>query len=187
MKTNDRRVAALFGLLTLVLVLVAMTNNLFLHWAFERHQNQLSWYIRPLFLIPFCFFAYKRSWAGITATVFLLLTSTFWFPKPLVVDESVKQFLQFEQDWLMGHWDLGKIGMSLFVPVSMTALGMAFWKKSIFMGLVVLFAIAVGKISWSILMAGQAGGATVVPALLGLLICCILTYFGFKRLERRSR
>ncbi|MFD1140105.1 hypothetical protein ACFQ4C_03260 [Larkinella insperata] len=187
MKTNDRRLAAFFGVLTLILVLVTLTNEDFLHWVFERHQNQLSWYLRPLFLIPFCFFAYQRRWAGLTGTVFILLTSTFWFPKPRVVDESVRQFLQFEQEWLRGPWDLGKICLSLLVPVSMAALGMAFWKKSVLLGLAVLFSIAVGKICWSILQAGQAGAATVVPALLGLLICCLLTYFGVKHLERQTR
>ena len=27
--------------------------------AWARHHNELSWYIRPLFILPFCFFAYK--------------------------------------------------------------------------------------------------------------------------------
>jgi len=36
----------------------------FVGWAWERHHNPLSWWIRPLFLIPFAFFAYRRSWVG---------------------------------------------------------------------------------------------------------------------------
>jgi hypothetical protein len=26
-------------------------------WAWARHHNILSWYVRPLFFLPFCFFA----------------------------------------------------------------------------------------------------------------------------------
>jgi hypothetical protein len=31
--------------------------NDFLSWVWARHHNELSWYVRPLFLLPFCFFA----------------------------------------------------------------------------------------------------------------------------------
>ena len=34
-------------------------------WAWARHHNILSWYIRPRFLLPFCLFAYRRSLLGI--------------------------------------------------------------------------------------------------------------------------
>ena len=51
-------------------------------WAWARHHNILSWYIRPLFLLPFCFFAYRRSLLGITLTLVALATSMAWFPAP---------------------------------------------------------------------------------------------------------
>ena len=34
-------------------------------WTRARHHNILSWYIRPLFLPPFGFFAHRRSLSGI--------------------------------------------------------------------------------------------------------------------------
>ncbi len=49
----------------------------FLQWAWARHHNPLSWYIRPLFLLPFCYFAYKRSMWGIALTLLALATSIF--------------------------------------------------------------------------------------------------------------
>ena len=46
---------------TLALVLFALaalavtgTTDEFAAWAWARHHNELSWYIRPLFLLPFC-------------------------------------------------------------------------------------------------------------------------------------
>ena len=51
-------------------------------WAWARHHNILSWYIRPLFLLPFCFFAYRRSLLGIGVTLVALATSMAWFPAP---------------------------------------------------------------------------------------------------------
>jgi hypothetical protein len=98
LRKYDKPLALIFGFLTLALIL-ALTNQEFLSWAFARHQNLLSWYIRPLFLIPFCYFAYKRSWAGISITIFLLATSMFWFPKPDVVSPETVQFLQMEIDY----------------------------------------------------------------------------------------
>jgi hypothetical protein len=95
----DRPIALLFGVLTLLFIYL-MTRETFFEWAFQRHQNQLSWYTRPLFLIPFCYFAYRRSLAGIMISLFALLTSMFWFPQPEVVSEQVKEFLNFEKQYL---------------------------------------------------------------------------------------
>ena len=33
-------------------------------WAWERHHNVLSWSVRPLLLLPFCWFAYRRNLLG---------------------------------------------------------------------------------------------------------------------------
>lgn len=140
-------------------------------WAYERHQNVLSWYIRPLFLLPFCYFAYRRSHKGIAAVLLLLLSSMYWFPKPAVINPHVRQFLQMEQDYLLGQWNLAKILMTLLVPGSLAALAYAFWKRSWLYGLLVLNLIAVLKIVWSIYFGGDSGFAVVAPALTGLVLC----------------
>lgn len=179
----DKLIASLFLALTILFVVVSMTNTSFFDWVFDRHHNQWSWYLRPIFLIPFCFFAYKRTWAGISITVFCLFTSMFWFNKPEVVSESVSSFLQFEKDWLYGEWDFKKIMLIITVPISFFALGFAFWKRSLAMGIAVVVLMATGKMIWSVQNAGEAGHSVIVPASIGLLICCGLIYVGFKRLS----
>lgn len=159
-------------------------NENFFVWAFERHQNMLSWYIRPLFIIPFCYFAYKRSWAGISVTIFLLFTSMFWFPTPDVVSEEALQFLQLEMDYLNSSWGLAKVLMTLLVPLSLIALGAAFWKRNLLFGISVIVLIAVAKILWSAVFGGEAGMSILAPAIVGLIICVVLIYFGFKRLSK---
>ncbi len=178
-------IAIIFFALTILFIAISMTNRPFFDWVFDRHHNQWSWYIRPLFLIPFCFFSYKRNWSGIAITIFCLLTSMFWFPRPEVVSDSVIEFLQFEKEYLYGEWDLTKILMTLTIPISFIALGVSFWKRSLMIGLGVVILMATGKIVWSIQNAGESGKSILIPAIIGLLICCVLMYFGFMRLEKK--
>lgn len=179
----EKLIALLFALLTAIFFL-AMTNPDFFDWAFERHQNQLSWYIRPLFLIPFCYFTYRHNWAGISITVFGLFTSMFWFNKPEVVSDEVREFLQFEKDWLYGDWHVMKILLTLSIPISFTALAFALWKRSLWVGLAVIILMATGKIVWSIYYAGESGKSILIPAIVGLLLCTGLVFYGFKRLNK---
>lgn len=183
---QDKILALIFSVLTIVFIVFATSNQSFLNWVFERHHNQWSWYIRPLFLIPFCYFTYKHSWSGIAITIFCLFTSMFWFNKPEIVSEEVKTFLQFEKDWLNSEWNIKKILLVLTVPVAFIALGLSFWKRSLLMGIGVVVLMATGKIIWSIQNAGESGKSILIPAIIGLLICCVLIYFGFKKLEKKN-
>ncbi|MCM1565214.1 MAG: hypothetical protein NC238_04475 [Dehalobacter sp.] len=187
LKRYDKPLAIAFGVLTILFIILASTNESFFNWVFARHQNQLSWFIRPLFLIPFCFFAYKRSWCGIFGTVFLLLTSMFWFPTPSVVNDQVKTFLQIEKEYLTVDWGTAKILISLLIPVSLTALGMAFWKRSLWLGISVLVFIAIAKMFWSVGFGGTSGSSVIAPAIIGLVICIVLIYIGFKKLEKKKK
>ena len=85
-------------------------------WAWARHHNILSWYIRPLFLLPFCFFAYRRSLLGIGLTVVALATSMAWFPAPVNPSPAVVEMLDAERNYLFGPWDAAKVFASLLVP-----------------------------------------------------------------------
>lgn len=182
---RDQSIALVFFALTFLFIILFITNQSFFNWAFDRHHNQWSWYIRPVFLIPFCYFAYKRSLTGIAITLFCLFTSMFWFNKPETVSDKVKTFLQFEKDWIYGEWNTKKIMMIITVPVSFFALGFAFWKRSLFIGLAVIVLMATGKIIWSIQNAGDAGKSIIIPALVGLALCIGLIFYGFKKLDKK--
>lgn len=139
-------------------------------WVWSRHANVLSWYIRPLFLLPLAWFAYRRSGWGIAATLVVLATSMAWFPQPAQPDPKVLEFLRFEQDWLTGEWTTGKVVLTLLVPLALAAYCAAFWSRSLVWGLVVLNVMAVGKLTWGVLAGSGTGWAMAAPALAGLLI-----------------
>src|SRR3712207_495353 len=134
MKRTDVALSA--GTLALVLLAVAataVTGSLdeFGAWAWERHHNVLSWYVRVLFLLPFCYFAYRRSLTGIVLTLLALATSMFWFPAPERPDPRTLEFLAMEREYLTEEWTAAKVLLGLLVPVSLAALALAFWKRSI--------------------------------------------------------
>ena len=181
----NQYVALVFFALTFLFIVISMTNRPFFDWIFNRHHNQWSWYIRPLFLIPFCFFSYKRNWSGISIITFFLFTSMFWFPRPEVVSDSVIDFLQYEKEYLYGDWGLKKILMTLTIPISFIALGLSFWKRSLIMGIGVVILMATSKVVWSIQNAGESGKSILIPAIIGFVICCGIIYYGFKKLENK--
>ncbi|GAE87994.1 hypothetical protein [Acetivibrio straminisolvens] len=168
----------LFAAATIVFIVLFLTNNTFFNWAFERHHNILSWYIRPLFIIPIVIFAFKKSFTGIFASIFALFTSMFWFPAPSASNPQVLEFLAFEMDYLKGPWTAPKIVMSLAVPLFFFMLLMAAWKRNWKLLLGVIIGAAVLKFIWSIAFSGEAGMSILKPALLGLILCVgVLSYF----------
>jgi hypothetical protein len=109
MKRTDVYLSAgTLGLVLSAAIAVAATGNTgeFVAWAWGRHHNVLSWYIRPLFILPFCYFAYRRNLRGITLTVVALATSMFWFPAPERADPRAAEFLAAEREYLTADWTL---------------------------------------------------------------------------------
>lgn len=183
-KKINRLLTILFTLLTLGFILLMSVNKEFFEWAFLRHHNVLSWYIRPLILLPLCYFAYKRSALGISITAFLGLTSMFWFPEPAVYNDKVIDFLQMEKDYLTSAWTFERIMISSLVPLTLYFLCLAFWKRSIKMGIIMLILIAVLKTGWSVLEGGEAGTSVIIPAMVGLGICVGVVYIVMKKRKK---
>lgn len=173
--------AAFFLLLLILFIVLCMSNSRFLSWVFERHSNVLSWYIRPLFIIPICYFSYRKNPAAVSFTLLLLFSSMFWFPKPEVVSEEVKAFLQFEQNWLSEKWTLAKSLQALSIPVFLGGLILAFWKRSLRTGVALIAAMAILKTLWSVKSGGDSGYSVIIPALIGLVVCLAAVWWFFKR------
>jgi hypothetical protein len=192
-KDMVKRTDAILSVGTLVLVLLALalmvatgSTGEFVSWAWERHHNVLSWYIRVLFLLPFCYFAYRRSFSGMTLTLVALATSMFWFPAPERTDPQVLEFLAMEREYLTGDWTLAKVLLALLVPASLAALALAFWKRSIVYGLVVINAIVLVKIVWSFYFGDASGGLILLPSqLAGLVICNAIVLYVAHRMRKR--
>ena len=179
------------GTLALVLfaaVVIAATRSTdeFAAWAWARHHNVLSWYIRPLFILPFCYFAYRKSIWGIVLTVVALATSMFWFPAPEHSSPAVNEMLASEREYLTANWTLWKVLIALLVPLGFAALGLAFWKRSLVWGLAVINAMVVFKIGWTFLVSTEAGALSHLPAaVLGLVICDALILYVMRRMHSR--
>ncbi len=182
----DRLLAALFLGLTVGFVLLAMNHQGFFEWVFARHHNILSWYIRPLMLLPFCYFAYQRSLAGVSATLFALMSSMFWFPAPDSPDIRVTEFLAMEMEYLLGEWTWVRAIFTAFIPLTFYLLAFALWKRSLKVGLLVLVFMAVSKIFWSLLEGGVSGNAILVPAIGGLVICVVALTAGFRYFKKNA-
>jgi hypothetical protein len=189
-----RRTDVILSAGTLALILVAVgvvavpgTVDEFAAWAWARHHNELSWYVRPLFLLPFCWFAYKQSLWGITLTIVALATSMFWFPAPERVDPRAAEFLAMEREYLTSDWSLWKVLLALLVPVSFAALAVAFWRRSLVWGLAVINAMVLVKIAWSFYFGEESGGLTLLPsALVGLAVCDAVILYVTNRMRRVS-
>ena len=181
-KRTDFIVGMAFTTLTGLFLTLFFTSDSFFNWAFERHHNLLSWYIRPIWILPIAFFAFKRCWAGVMASIFCLFTSMFWFPAPETVSPKVIEFLNFEMEYLKGSWDFSKIFVQMAVPLFFAGLIYTAWHRSLKALIGVIVAAAVLKVLWGAIFAGDAGLSMIKPAVSGLVICiAVVVYFKKKK------
>ena len=185
-KKLDLVLGILFAVASVIFFMVFLTNDDFFCWAFERHHNVLSWYIRPLFIIPIVIFAFKKSLTGIFASIFALFTSMFWFPAPAKSSPQVLSFLAYEMEYLKGAWTAPKILMSLLVPVFFAMLIIAAWKRSWKWLLGIVIGAAILKVLWSVIFSGDVGLSILKPAIMGVIICVVGLYFYLKRRKAKG-
>ncbi|MBD1380249.1 hypothetical protein [Metabacillus arenae] len=159
-----------------------------LDWAFARHLNPLSWYIRPIFLIIICYFAYRRSWKGIIITFLLMTSSMVWFPAPETIDPQMQVVLDYEKMLLSNP--LSAV-ITIFIGVIFVVLAcIAFWKHSLKMGLVIVNVTLIGKIVFGLMFTGENGLAPIGTTIFGLIIVngigCYIFYRKQKKVYRHK-
>jgi hypothetical protein len=159
--------------------------NDFLSWVWARHHNELSWYVRPLFLLPFCFFAYRRRLWGILLTLLLFPTSLFWFPAPENPSARVEGYLAWEVQFLTEGSLVGRVTLLVLVIAFFVALAIAFWRRSWPWGLAVINAGTLLKVIWSVAFGGATGWASLMPSLFTLAVTDAAILLAARWLERR--
>ena len=180
-KPQEWLLSAFLFALTLLFVGLLVLNLDFQAWAFERHQNQLSWYIRPILILPILFFAYHRRIIGVSVSILALFTSMIWFPVPQSPPPLVKEFLTYEKEFLQAGLTAKNVLFAFLVISFFIVIVRATWLHSWKLVGLILIITALSKIIWSYMDSGQAGLTIVVPALVGLMICLLALAFWQKK------
>ncbi len=107
-------------------------------------------------------------------------------PRARAGGPEVEEFLAFEREWLTGEWTAEKIVSALVPPLILGLLCLAFWKRSLTWGLVVINAMAVTKLLWGVIDGEGSGWVMLAPALAGLLVCNAVVLYAISRLRTRS-
>ncbi len=156
-------------------------------WVWGLHQNQFSWYSRPLFIIPASYYAYRRKVWHVIGFMALLATSLFWFDAPATVPPSVSEYLEWEKQFFFTNENkLPLIALIFGVIVFLLLLFHAFWQRNPWYGLGLINAGTVLKIIVSVAFGQDAGMAAIVPSLSSLLVINLFAWFLWRRKRNNS-
>ena len=71
-------------------------------------------------------------------------------------------------DWPVS-WPKDFLPLSLMGLLTLSVL--AYWKRNLWWEAAVFLALVVGKLMWSLRMAGKTGNSWLIPAVIGLMVC----------------
>jgi hypothetical protein len=156
----------------------------FLTWAWARHHNPLSWYIRPLFILPFCYFAYIRNVRGIVLTLVAVTSSMFWFPAPTAPDPRGAALLAVEREYLSGPLTVSRMLLTGLIPVWFVLLAWAVRQLSWVGVVTVIGAGTFLKVAWLFRVGGQDAWVIIPPVALGTAISAGVLLIAYTRVRR---
>lgn len=185
-QTLDRLVLWLIGLILLYSAIIFsaayFSGEDMGAWVWGRHQNQFSWYSRPLFVIPAAYYAYRRKVWHVVGFMTLLATSLFWFDAPATVPPSVSEYLEWEKQLFFTNDNkLPLVALIFGVFVFLGLLLYSFWQRNPWYGLAVINAGTVLKVIVSVAFGQDAGMAAIVPSLSSLLVINLFAWFLWRR------
>ena len=134
-------------------------------WAWARHHNELSWYIRPLIMLAFCAAAWWRNLIGVIGLALFFPLSAVVFPAPATPKAYVVDFLAKERAMLDALTPLGWLVFVGAVVVFLWLLAAAFWKHSFWYGLAVANLGGATKLFVSIFLWNDIGNTAILPTL----------------------
>jgi hypothetical protein len=158
----------------------------FLTWSWARHHNPLSWYIRPLFILPFCYFAYRKSVRGMLLTVVAVTSSMFWFPPPDVPDPRAVEFLKVERQWILGQFTSAQFVLTALIPIWFVTLAASVRRRMWATAAAVIMAGTALKIAWSFYMGGASAWIIVPPVALGNAVVAGVLFCAYWRTRHQS-
>ncbi len=100
-----------------------------------------------------------------------LSTRMFRFPAPGRTDPKVEGLLAFDRGKLTGGWAMEKVVSTLAVAPVLGVLCLVSWRRLSLWGLLVIYAMAVGKMGWGVVDGAGTGWAMLGPALAVLAVC----------------
>ena len=151
-------------------------------WIWDRHQNLFSWYSRPLFIIPACYFAYQHKLWHTTACMVLMFASLFWFSAPEQVSVEVQAFLEWEKQlFFIGDSITPLVFLLVGVLFFLIGLFYAFYKRSIWYGLLIINIGTLLKIFVSLYWGQEAGTTAILPSISSILIINVIAWILWKR------
>ncbi len=139
-------------------------------WAWARHHNEWSWYIRPLIIIAFCAAAWFRRPVLLVALGLFFPLSAIVFPAPESPKPYVVAFLESERQMLEALSLFGLIGFAVLVVVFLGLLATALWRRSFWTGVLVANLGGVLKLIVSKLLWQDVGDAAILPTIVTALI-----------------
>jgi|GEM_PF-213104 len=157
-------------------------------WIWERHQNQFSWYSRPLFVIPACYYAYRRKIWHVLGINALLATSLFWFAAPETVSDAVSGYLEWEKQlFFVNESRTPLFVLCAAVLVFLVTLYYTFWHRNPWFGLLLINIGTILKIIVSVGIGKDLGMAAIVPSVSSLVCINLFAFIVWRFLKTKNR